>query len=115
MRKQLGDKVRVEHILEAILEIESYTFQVSENEFLSNSMMRNACAKQIEIIGEAVNLISDELKQKHAQVEWRKIAATRNFLVHEYFGIDYRVIWNIIQKDLPEFKSQLQQIAERLA
>jgi uncharacterized protein with HEPN domain len=107
MRGKLGDKARLNHILEAIIEVESYLFDADYEEFLSNSMMRFACIKQMEIIGEASNHISEETKSQLSDIEWRQIIGMRNILIHEYFGIDSKLVWDIIRHDLPDLKSKI--------
>jgi uncharacterized protein with HEPN domain len=107
MRGKLGDKARLNHILEAIIEVESYLFDADYEEFLSNSMMRFACIKQMEIIGEASNHISEETKSQLSDIEWRQIIRMRNILIHEYFGIDSKLVWDIIRHDLPDLKSKI--------
>lgn len=88
MRGNRGDKIRLQHILDAIEEIENYTANQDLKDFLKNSMMRFACIKQMEIIGEASNHISEETKNRFSDVEWSQIIGMRNIFVHEYFGID---------------------------
>lgn len=107
MKDKLGDKQRLVHIFEAIQEIEKYINNADFDEFMSNSMMRFACIKQIEIIGEASNFISEETQVKFESIEWRKIIGLRHVLVHEYFGVDSTLIWQIIGKDIPDLKSKL--------
>ena len=68
MRGRLGDSARLNHILDAIIEIENYITNVDFNDFLKNSMMRFACIKQMEIIGEASDHVSDELKTKFTEI-----------------------------------------------
>jgi uncharacterized protein with HEPN domain len=107
MRGKLGDKVRLNHILEAIIEIESYLNDADFDTFMENSMMRFACIKQMEIVGEASNHISEEVKNRFSDIEWSQIVGMRNVFVHEYFGVDTRLVWEIIKNDLPEFKSKV--------
>ena len=107
MRGKLGDRARLNHILDSIVEIETYLLNVDFEAFLENSMMRFACIKQMEIIGEASNHISEELKALFTDIEWNSIKGMRNVLVHEYFGIDTRLIWEIIKYDLPELKTKV--------
>jgi uncharacterized protein with HEPN domain len=87
MKGRLGDRQRLLHILEAIEEIQTYTVNTDIKSFLSNSMMRFACVKQIEIIGEAANTITSETKAIFTDLEWKQIIGMRHVLVHEYFGV----------------------------
>jgi uncharacterized protein with HEPN domain len=114
MRDSLGDKARVAHILEAITEIEHYIEGVSIEEFEGNSMRRLATIKQLEIIGEAVTRLSLSLTDSFPEIEWKKIKGLRNILVHEYFGIDALLIWQIVQHDLPVFKFQIIEVQTAL-
>lgn len=107
MRGKLGDKARLNHILDAIIEVEAYLSEADYSEFLSNSMMRFACIKQMEIIGEASNHISEATKSQLSEIEWRQIIGMRNILIHEYFGIDSKVVWDIIRHDLPDLKKKI--------
>ncbi|MEO6405398.1 MAG: DUF86 domain-containing protein [Ferruginibacter sp.] len=101
MRNELGDKIRLQHILDAIDEIHKYLTSADLSVFLGNSMMRFACIKQMEIIGEASNHLSTELKAKFSDIEWAQIVGMRNVFAHEYFGIDSRLVWEIIKNDIP--------------
>jgi len=114
MKEKMGDKQRLLHILEAISEIELYTREAGLAEFLSNSMMRFASIKQIEIIGEAANFITAETKGKFNSIEWNQITGMRHILVHEYFGVDADLIWQVIMKDLPSLKAKVNQLLETL-
>jgi uncharacterized protein with HEPN domain len=114
MRGKFGEKVRLHHILEAIIEIESYLNDADFETFMENSMMRFACIKQMEIIGEASNHISEEVKNRFSDIEWSQIVGMRNVFVHEYFGVDTRLVWEIIKNDLPEFKSKVISIIETI-
>ncbi|MFN5209251.1 MAG: DUF86 domain-containing protein [Bacteroidota bacterium] len=114
MRGKFGDKVRLNHILEAIIEIESYLNDADFETFMENSMMRFACIKQMEIIGEASNHMSEEVKNRFSDIEWSQIVGMRNVFVHEYFGVDTRLVWEIIKNDLPEFKSKVISIIETI-
>lgn len=107
MKGSIGDLQRLKHIQEAITEIENYVEDSGFDEFKSNSMLRYASIKQIEIIGEAAKNLSDETKAKYPEVEWKQITGLRNILVHEYFGVDAQLIWQIIQTDIPKLKSRL--------
>ena len=73
-------------------------------------MMRFASVKQIEIIGEAANYISEETKERFTEIQWRQITGLRHILVHEYFGIDSRLIWQIIVDDIPILKEKVKDV-----
>ena len=114
MRGKLGDKIRLQHILDAIAEIEEYLLEVDFAEFMQNSMMRFACIKQMEIIGEAGNHISDETKANFSIVEWAQIIGMRNVFVHEYFGVDSGLVWEIIKNDIPDLKVNIIRILDSI-
>ncbi|TKB95569.1 HepT-like ribonuclease domain-containing protein [Pedobacter cryophilus] len=114
MRGKLGDKARIHHILEALEEIETYLIEIDFNTFLNNSMMRFACIKQMEIIGEASNHISEEIKNQFSDIEWTQIIGMRNIFVHEYFGVDLILVWEIIKNDLPILKERIIRIRSLL-
>ncbi|MBK7762375.1 MAG: DUF86 domain-containing protein [Bacteroidetes bacterium] len=114
MRGSLGDKIRLMHILDAITEIETYISEVDFEVFMDNSMMRFACIKQMEIIGEASNHISPETKERFSTIEWTQIVGMRNVFVHEYFGVDVSLVWEIIKNDLPDLKSKISLITQAI-
>ncbi len=114
MKDKIGDKQRLGHILDAITEIESYIANADLPSFLSNSMMRFASIKQIEIVGEAANYITQETKDQFSDIEWRQITGMRHILVHEYFGIDANLVWQIIINDIPVLKSSIEKIYSTL-
>jgi uncharacterized protein with HEPN domain len=106
MKPTLSDELRVRHVLDAIKEIESYLLNVSLDEFLSNSEKRFATIKQIEIIGEACARISSPIKDKYPEIEWKNIVGFRNISIHEYFGVNFQIVWQIAKNDLPTLKQQ---------
>ena len=114
MRSKLGDKVRLQHIIDAIQEIESYIGDADFDTFLQNSMMRFACIKQMEIIGEASNYVSDDVKAEFTEIEWGQIVGMRNVFVHEYFGVDVYIAWEIIKGDIPILKDRITEILQSL-
>ena len=114
MRSELGDKIRLQHIIDAISEIQKYVQGVEFSTFLENSMMRFACIKQMEIIGEASNHLSKDLKSKFSDVQWAQIIGMRNVFAHEYFGIDTNLVWEIIKNDIPELKAKISEIIKSL-
>jgi len=104
MRNRLGDVQRLQHIADAISEIEAFTKGVTFDAFSSNRMMVLACVKCFEIIGEAAGHLSEEIKAEYTSIDWRNVKAFRNLMVHEYFKVSDRLVWQIIDSNLPELK-----------
>lgn len=77
-------------------------------------MMQFATVKQLEIIGEASNQLTEHFKKLYKEIEWREIVALRNILIHEYFGIDTKIVWDILQIDLPMLKIQTEEILKQI-
>ncbi len=102
----------LEDIVEAIERISEYTGDYSQEEFQNDQKTIDAVVRNIEIIGEAVSNIPDELRNKHPQIPWKKIVGARNIVIHKYFGVDTNTLWIIITKQLPEFKSQISMIID---
>ena len=104
------DTVYLRHILDAIELIEEYTRGMTENQFMSNSMAHDAVVRQIEIIGEAARNISSEFQVKHSGLPWGKMTGIRNKIIHEYFNINYSIVWDTVQDDLPPLKKSVKKI-----
>lgn len=103
-------KVYLEDILVAIGKIREYSGTFSVEEFLKDSKTIDAVVRNLEVIGEAIKNIPDAVRNKYLDIEWRKIAGLRDILIHEYFGIDADIIWDIIQNKLPIFEAQIRGI-----
>ena len=110
MRPALNDELRVRHVLDAIAEVESYLKDISLESFLSNSEKRFACIKQLEIMGEACTRITPDIKEKFPEVECKNIIGFQNISIHKYFGVNFRLVWQIAQNDLPVLKRQFSAI-----
>jgi len=114
MKGRKGDLARLQHIYEAIVEIEEYARNRNFLDFSTNSMFRFACIKQLEIIGEASNHISGETRQEFSDIQWSQIVGMRNIFIHEYFGIDLNIAWEIIEFDIPELKIKIFEILRKM-
>lgn len=107
MQDRLGNKIRLLHIIDAITEIENYIQDSDLKTFVNNSMMFNATLRQLEIIGEASNRLSEEILNENCSIPWARIIGLRNLVIHEYFGIDEFTIWNVIKINLPVLKEKI--------
>ncbi len=110
----MSDKLRVQHILDAISEVETYLKETTIENFLANSEKRFATVKQIEIIGEACNYMTDTLKEAHPEIEWAAIKGFRNISIHEYFGVNFQIVWEIAKNDLPVLRQRFIKILQDL-
>jgi uncharacterized protein with HEPN domain len=102
------DRVFLSHIAESIAILEETVNGMDERAFLENVTVQDASIRRLEIIGEAVKNLSPEFKEKHSDIEWKKIAGLRDVLIHAYFGIDLELTWRIIKDDLPVLKNRTQ-------
>jgi len=107
MKSELTDHVRLGHIYECIVEIETALHGKNFETFSEDHVLRIAVVKWLEIIGEAANHITDETKDKFSNVEWRKMVGLRNTVVHEYFGVNYEIIWLAATTLLKNLKEQI--------
>lgn len=105
-----NDYPYLKHINDAIDKIKEFTEGVSFDDFSSNDMLQSAVIRKLEIIGEATKNISNETKNKYNEVPWRLMSDMRNFLIHQYFGVDSETIWGTIYDDLPKLKRQIDMI-----
>jgi len=112
MRKD--PKIFIKHILESIKYIEEYTEGISKDDFLRSTKIQDAVIRRLEIIGEATKNIPPEWKETHSEVPWRRIAGIRDILIHEYFGIDFDLLWNVVKKDLPDLKRKISMILKKI-
>ena len=78
--------------------------------FLADETLKRAFVRSLEIIGEAVKQVDDGFRTRHPQVEWRKMAGTRDKLIHDYLGVDYELVWDIVQHKIPAIRAAMEEI-----
>ncbi len=100
-----NDRIYLTHIQDAIETIEEYLQGVTYEQFTSSKMIIDAVVRELEIIGEASNNLSPQFKQGNPKIQWRRMKDMRNFLIHEYFGVNTKVVWNTCKNDVPVLKS----------
>ena len=106
-------KLYLDDILEAVTKIERYTRGMSFEKLKKDSLVLDGIARNLEIIGEAAKNIPGAIKEKHSDIEWKKIVGLRDILAHEYFGIDLEVVWDIVKNKLPILKHQISHILRK--
>jgi uncharacterized protein with HEPN domain len=102
--------VYIQHILDAVRKIEEYAAGIDESSFMSNTLIQDGVIRQLQIIGEAVKKLSNELRNEYPHIPWQDIAGMRDKLVHEYFGIDMEEVWLTVNDDVPILKSEILKI-----
>lgn len=108
------DTVYLQHILDAIEQIEEYLKGVSVKRFLQTRLLQDGVVRQLEIIGEASRNLADEFRQTHPEVPWGEIVGLRNRIIHAYFNVNLQIVWEIVQNDLPPLKQQVERILRML-
>lgn len=105
------DQQRLRDIQEAISKIEKYAIQ-GQIVFMENELIQTWILYNLQIIGEAVRSISQKFKDSHNNIEWNDIGDFRNLLVHEYFRIDLEIIWQVVEREIPQLKRQIKPLLE---
>ena len=106
------DQVYLRHILDAVEQIETYLEGQTYESFSNNNMMIDAVVRELEIVGEATNHLSDLLRESHPEIPWRDAIDMRNILIHEYFGVNTKIVWSTCKEDLPELKNLIDDLLD---
>mgnify|MGYP001583711395 CR=1 FL=1 len=101
-------------ILEAINDIQESVKNLSNEDFSDNKDAKDATIRRLEIIGEAIKNIPNSIREKYPEVPWNKIAGMRDIISHGYFRVDLDAVWEVVRKDLPKLKGQMQKIKKEL-
>ena len=104
------DELRLRHVVDATERIASYLQGVDQASFLSNRMLQDAVIRNLEVIGEACVNLSPGLTDANADIPWHKASGIRNRLVHGYFDVDLRVVWQTAKDSLPAFAQQVRSL-----
>ena len=104
----------INHILGCIERIQDYTTGVSRDGFLSSPQIQDAVMRRIEVIGEAVKKLNPEVKDKHPEIPWKRIAGMRDTLIHDYFGVDLKLTWKVATEDIAELKKQILAVRDEI-
>lgn len=108
---ETNSKERIEHILKAISDIEGFIKNQTKESFLKSYVTINACLFQFAIIGEAIAHVDNEIISRYSY-PWHRVRGFRNFILHEYHSIEYRIVWEAAKNDLDELKQVLKKILE---
>lgn len=114
MSKIRRDLDYLSDLQEAIDRAIQYTRNLTWEEYLEDRKTQDAVIRNLEIIGEAAKLISDEFRLRYPDLPWREMSGTRDRLIHQYFGVNQDIVWEIIQIDLPKLKQQIATLVREL-
>ena len=109
MRK-IDYSVYLEHILDAIQQIEKYICDIDYEMFCQERMIHDAVLREMENVGEASRNLTKHFHEQYSEVSWSEIIGIRNKIAHQYFAIDLRIIWDTVNTDLPMLKKQVSAI-----
>jgi len=103
----------LQHVLAEAAYLTAQTRGMSRDVFMEDDTLKRAFVRSLEVIGEAVKHVPQQLRDKYDQVEWRAIAGMRDRLIHEYFGVDYELVWDAAVNQVPQLREEIQQIVDR--
>ncbi len=103
-------RVFIDDILESIDKIREYTGSITKDDFFAKSQIQDAVIRRLEIIGEAVKHIPQEIRWAHQEIPWQQIAGMRDVLIHEYFGVKLERVWKVITHDVNHLQNAIERI-----
>ena len=106
----MKDEKNIAKMVALIEKIQTYCGSKSYDEFIVDEMLTEACVFNLTQLGEVAHKLSDELVKLHPEIAWRELYGLRNRLVHDYQGVNLKLVWEIIKDDLPELKLQLEEL-----
>lgn len=113
--KHRDDSVYVEHMLDSIKSIYKFIGSMSYEEFSEDDLIISGVIRKLEILGEASGKISENVKKQYPNIEWRVLKDFRNYLIHQYFGVDVAMVWEAVQEDMPLLEKKLIDLKNSLA
>lgn len=104
----------IRDMLSAIDSVEDFVEGMSLDELIKDDKTSSAVIRKFEVIGEAAKHLPDKLKQRHPEIPWKNIVGMRDRLIHAYFGIDFKLVWEVVKVELPALKTKLKKLSSEL-
>jgi uncharacterized protein with HEPN domain len=114
MSKPRRDRQYLGDLLEAMRRIQDYTDDLTYESFLADTMTQDAVVRNLQVMGETAKKLSDSVKDGTSDVPWREMAGTRDRLVHEYFGIEWEIVWVVAREQIPPLIARIENILRSL-
>jgi len=108
------NQVFLKHILDEINFLTKETEGIKFEQFIKNEILKRACSRSLEIIGEAVKNLPADFKKRYKEIEWKKIAGLRDKMIHGYFGVNWDIVWDVIKNQIPKLKEQVENILDKV-
>ncbi|MBF0608966.1 MAG: DUF86 domain-containing protein [Candidatus Magnetobacterium sp. LHC-1] len=105
-------RIFIGHVLECIGLIEQYTEGKTIGDFLGSVQLQDSVIRRIEVMGEAVKNIPEDTRARQQEIPWKQISGMRDILIHEYFGVDLYLVWEVVTRDIPDIKAKILRIKE---
>jgi len=97
-------------MMDAIVKIEQWTAGVSYEKFQTNILLQDAIVRNLEILGEAAKNIPEDIRSRYADIPWKRIAGFRDIAIHDYFGVDFEIVWKILTEGIVAVKPALEKV-----
>jgi uncharacterized protein with HEPN domain len=105
----------IQDVLFSLEEIEDFTKDMDFEAFIKDKKTVNAVIRSLEVMGEAVKMIPDDIKNEYPQIPWKYIAGMRDKLIHEYHGVDLGIVWEVVKKEVPPLKPLFEEILTKMS
>jgi uncharacterized protein with HEPN domain len=100
----------LKHIIDETKYVMGHTEQLSREDFLRDETLKRSFVRSIEIIGEVAKKVPDDFRLQYPDINWRAMAGMRDKLIHDYFGIDYEIVWDVVINNIPELHQKISQL-----
>ena len=109
-----GDRLYLIHMQECMERVTSYTVE-GRDKFMESTLIQDAVLRNLQTMAESSQRLSDDLKDAHPEIDWRRLSGFRNVLVHDYLGVSLNTVWQLIEEELPKLRQHIERILDGLS